>query len=96
MKPKLLLGLALVLNGVLFGHFASAEGSAKPDQWHDFQIIPLITNANPSIRQPLLVQVPTRLATGRESHASVDYSLSVEIDKSSREETAFLGSERTG
>jgi len=85
MKPKLILCLALALSGGLFGCSANAQNSAKHDQWQPFQIIPPITNANPSIRLPLLVHVPTKLKIERASD-----TLSVEIDKSSLEATNLM------
>ena len=85
MKPKLLPGLALVLGGGLFGCSAVAETSTNSNQWHGFEILPPITNANPSIRVPLLVHVPTKLKIERASD-----TLSVEIDKSSLEATNLM------
>ena len=82
MKPKLLLGLALVLSGGWLGCSAFAEISTNSNQWRGFEILPPITNANPSIRLPRLVHVPTKLKIGRASD-----TLSVEIDKSSLEAT---------
>jgi hypothetical protein len=82
MKPKLLLGLALVLGGGLIGCSAAAENPTNSNQWRGFEILPPITNANPSIRVPLLVHVPTKLKIERASD-----TLSVEIDKSSLEAT---------
>ena len=85
MKPKLLLGLALVLSGVVFGRFATAQGSAKPNHWQPFQIIPPITNANPSIRHPIFIRVPTKLKIETASD-----TLSETIDTNSFESTNLM------
>jgi hypothetical protein len=85
MKSKLLLGLALVLSGGWFGCSAIAENPTNSNQWQGFPILPPITNANPSIRVPLLVHVPTKLKIERASDR-----LSVEIDKSSLEATNLM------
>lgn len=85
MNPKIILGLALVLSGGLFDHFAAAQSSAKSDQWHGFPILPPITNANPSIRLPLLVHVPTEIKVERTTD-----TLSVEIDTNSFESTNLM------
>jgi hypothetical protein len=85
MKPKLLLCLALVLSGGLFGNFAVAQGSAKPGQWQPFQILPPITNSNPSIRCPISVHVPTKLKIERTSD-----TLSETIDTNSFESTNLM------
>jgi hypothetical protein len=85
MKPKLLLGLALVLSGGWLGCSAFAEISTNSNQWRGFEILPPITNANPSIRVPLVIHVPTKLKIERASD-----TLSVEIDKSSLEATNLM------
>jgi hypothetical protein len=85
MKHKLLLCLALILSDGLFGCSAVAESLMNSNQWPGFQILPPITNANPSIRVPLLVHVPTKLKIERASD-----TLSVEIDKSSLEATNLM------
>jgi hypothetical protein len=85
MKPKLLLCLALVLSGGLSGGSAVAESLMNSNQWPGYQILPPITNANPSIRLPLLVHVPTRLKIERTND-----TLSVTIDRSSVEATNLL------
>jgi len=85
MKPKLLLGLALVLSGGWLGCSAFAEISTNSNQWRGFEILPPITNANPSIRVPLLIHVPTKLKVKR-----VSDTLSVEIDKSSLEASNLM------
>ena len=85
MKSKLLLCLALVLSGGLFGCSAVADNPTNSNQWRGFEILPPITNANPSIRVPLLVHVPTKLKIERASD-----TLSMEIDKSSLEATNLM------
>jgi hypothetical protein len=85
MKHKLLLCLALILSDGLFGCSAVAESLMNSNQWPGFQILPPITNANPSIRVPLLVHVPTKLKIERASD-----TLSMEIDKSSLEATNLM------
>ena len=85
MNPKLLLCLALVLSGGLFGCFAIAQDSAKTDQWQPFQILPPITNADPSIRCPVSVRVPTKLKIERTSD-----TLSETIDTNSFESTNLM------
>jgi hypothetical protein len=85
MKLKLLLGLALVLGGGLLGCSAVAENPTNSNQWRGFEILPPITNANPAIRLPLLVHVPTKLKIERASD-----TLSVEIDRSSLEATNLM------
>jgi hypothetical protein len=82
MKSKLVLCLALVLNGGWFAHFAAAQNSAKSNLWRGFPILPPVTNANPSIRCPISIRVPTKLKIERTTHA-----LSVEIDTNSFEST---------
>jgi hypothetical protein len=85
MKPKLILSLALVLSGGLFGCSAIAQSSAKPDQWQPFQIIPPMTNANPSIRHPVSIRVPTKLKIERTPD-----TLSETIDTNSFESTNLM------
>jgi hypothetical protein len=85
MKSKIILCLALVLSGVLFGYFAIAQNSAKSDQWHGFPILPPITNANPSIRCPISIRVPTKLKIERTSD-----TLSETIDTNSFESTNLM------
>ena len=85
MKPNLILGLALVLGGGLSDQFAAAQSPAQPNQWHGFPIPPPITNANPSIRMPLLVHVPTKLKIER-----TDDMLSVKIDNQNSLEATNL------
>jgi hypothetical protein len=85
MNPKIILCLALVLSGGLFSHFATAESSAKPDQWRGFPILPPITNANPSIRYPISIRVPTKLKIERTSDM-----LSETIDTNSFESTNLM------
>ena len=85
MKPNSHLCLALVLSGGLLGCSAVADNPANSNQWRGFEIPPPITNANPSIRLPLLVHVPTKLKIERASD-----TLSVEIDKSSLEATNLM------
>ena len=85
MKPKLILCLTLVLSGGWFGCSAIAQSSAKPDQWQPFQIIPPVTNANPSIRCPISIRVPTKLKIERMSD-----TLSETIDTNSFESTNLM------
>ena len=85
MNSKLILCLALVLTGGLFDHFASAQSPANSNEWPGFTILPPITNANPSIRVPLLVHVPTKLKIEQASD-----TLTMEIDKSSLEVTNLM------
>lgn len=85
MKSGILLGLALVLSGGLCACPGIAEISTNSNQWQDFPILPPITNANPSIRLPLLVHVPTRLKIERTNDM-----LSVMIDGSSLETTNLM------
>jgi hypothetical protein len=85
MKPKLILCLALVLSGGLFAYSAIAQSSAKPDQWQPFQILPPVTNANPSIRCPIAIRVPTKLKIERTSD-----TLSETIDANSFESTNLM------
>ena len=85
MNLKLILGLALVLSCGLLGCSAIADNPANSNQWRGFEILPPITNANPSIRLPLLVHVPTKLKI----EGTTD-TLSVEIDKSSLEATNLM------
>jgi len=85
MNPKLLLCLALVLSGGLSGNFAAVQSSAKADKWQPFQIIPPITNADPSIRCPVSVRVPTKLKIERTSD-----TLSETIDTNSFESTNLM------
>jgi hypothetical protein len=85
MNSKLILCLALVSSGGLFSHFATAESSAKPDQWRGFPILPPITNANPSIRYPISIRVPTKLKIERTSDM-----LSETIDTNSFESTNLM------
>jgi hypothetical protein len=85
MKLNVVLCLALVLSGGLFGCSAVAESLMNSNQWPGFPILPPITNANPSIRLPLLVHVPTRLKIERTND-----TLSVTIDRSSVEATNLL------
>jgi hypothetical protein len=82
MKPKLILCLALVLNGGLLGCSAIAQNSAKSDTWNGFPILPPITNANPYIRCLVSIRVPTKLKIERTTH-----TLSVEVDTNSFEST---------
>jgi HEAT repeat protein len=63
----------------------TAQSSAASEQWRGFPILPPITNANPSIRLPLLLHVPTKLKIERTTDM-----LSVEIDHSSLEATNLM------
>ena len=85
MKSKIILCLALVLSGGLFGCSTTVQSSAKSEQWHGFPILPPITNTNPSIRLPLLVHVPTKLKIERTTDM-----LSVKIHNQSSLETTNL------
>jgi hypothetical protein len=85
MKPNLILCLALVLSGGLFGCSAIAQSSAKHDQWQPFQIIPPITNANPSIRYQISVRFPTKLKIERASD-----TISETIDTNAFESTNLM------
>lgn len=78
MNPKPILCLALVLSGGLFSCYTTAQSSAESEPFRGFPILPPITNANPSIRLPLLVHVPTKLKIERTTDM-----LSVEIDQTS-------------
>ena len=71
-------------SGIAF-QFKLHEFAATPGPWHGFPILPPITNANPAIRLPLLVHVPTKLKIERASD-----TLSMEIDKSSLEATNLM------
>ncbi len=82
MKPKLILQLALVLGGVSLAGSAAAQSSAKSEPSHGFPILPPITNANPSVRHPISVRVPTKLKIERTAD-----TLSVQIDTNSFEST---------
>jgi hypothetical protein len=78
------------LSGGLLGCSAAAPSSAnsaKPPLLvgPSFPILPPITNANPLIRLPLLVHVPTKLKIERTTD-----TLSVEIDKSLLEATNLM------
>ena len=85
MKSKIILCFALVLSGGLFGCSAAAQSSAESEPFRGFPILPPITNANPSIRVPLLVHVPTKLKIERTTDM-----LSVEVDQSSLEATNLM------
>lgn len=65
MKSKFLLGLALVLSGGWYCHQAQAQSASSTNAWHGFPVIPAITNANPAIRHPVSIQVPTELKIER-------------------------------
>jgi hypothetical protein len=82
MNPKIILCLALVLGGVSIVGSTAAQSSSKSDPWHGFPILPPIPNANPSIRHPILVLVPTKLKTEQTTE-----SLSVGFDTNSLEST---------
>ena len=84
-KPKLILYLALVLSGGLFGHSVIAQSSVKPDQWQPFPILPPITNANPAIHCTISIRVPTKLKIERMSDM-----LSETIDTNSFESTNLI------
>jgi hypothetical protein len=66
-------------------HNRMPEKTSQSEQWRGFPIVPPITNANPSIRVPLLVHVPTKLKIERTTDM-----LSVEIDHSSLEATNLM------
>ena len=85
MNTKIIFCLALVLSGVFLGCSTTGQSSAKSEQWHGFPILPPITNANPSIRLPFLIHVPTRLKIERTTDM-----LSIEIDRSSLEATNLM------
>jgi|HubBroStandDraft_6_1064221.scaffolds.fasta_scaffold172490_1 hypothetical protein len=85
MNSKIILCLALVLGGGLLGCSTEAQRSAKAGQWEGFPILPPIANANPAIRQPVLVHVPSKLKIERTSD-----TLSVAIDTNSFEPTNLL------
>jgi hypothetical protein len=85
MKLKLILGLALVLSGGLIGCSAIAQNLSNSDRRDVFQIPPPITNADPSIRCPVSIRVPTELKIQRTSD-----TLSVTIDTNSFESTNLM------
>jgi len=64
---------------------AANTTSSAAEQWRGFPIPPPITNANPSIRVPLLVHVPTKLKVERTTDM-----LSVEVDRTSIEATNLM------
>jgi hypothetical protein len=68
----------------------TAQSSEKPEQWHGFPILPPITNANPSIRLPFLIHVPTELKIERTTVERTTDMLSVEINRSSLEATNLM------
>ena len=82
MKPGILLCLALLSGGGFSGCSTAGQRSAGSEHWNGFPILPPIANANPSIRLPLVVHVPTRLKIERTTDM-----LSLEIDRSSLEAT---------
>jgi len=63
----------------------TAQSSANSEPFRGFPIPPPITNANPSIRLPRLVHVPTKLKIGRTTDM-----LSVKVDQSSLEATNLM------
>jgi hypothetical protein len=65
MKAKFLLALALVASGGWYCHHAQAQSASSTNAWHGFPVIPAITNANPAIRHPVSIQVPTELKIER-------------------------------
>ena len=85
MNSKPILCLALVLSGGLFSCCTTAQSSAESEPFRGFPILPPIRNADPSIRLPLLVHVPTRLKIERTTDM-----LSVEIDRTSLEATNLM------
>jgi hypothetical protein len=85
MKPKLLLCLALVLSGGWFDHFAAAQSAARSNEWHGFPLLPPIAGADPSIRHPVSVHVPTKLQIERTADM-----LSVTIDTNGFESTNLM------
>jgi hypothetical protein len=78
MKPKLILCLTLVLSVGLFGCATKSDSIAQllPDR------LPPIANANPSIRCPISIHVPTKLKIERTTR-----TLALEIDTNSFEAT---------
>ena len=85
MNPILILCLTLVLIGGLLGCSATAQSPAESEPFRGFPILPPITNANPSIRLPLLLHVPTKLKIERTTDM-----LSVQIDRTSLEATNLM------
>jgi hypothetical protein len=61
------------------------SATSKSEQWHGWPTLGPITNADPSIRVPLLVHVPTKLKIERTTDM-----LSLEIDHSSLEATNLM------
>jgi hypothetical protein len=84
-KPKIILGLALVLGGISLLGSTAAQSSSHSAKGPSFPTSPPITNANPSIRLPLLVHVPAKLKIERTTDM-----LSVEIDNQSLLEATNL------
>lgn len=84
MKFKLLLSLALVLSGSLFDSSSTAQSAPKSVQWPG-PSLPPVAGADPSIRHPISVKIPTRLKLERTAD-----TLSVAIDTNSFESTNLL------
>jgi hypothetical protein len=85
METKIIFGLALVLGGFPLIGYTSAQSSSNSATWPIFQSSLPNTNANPSIRLPLLVHVPTKLKIERTTDM-----LSVGIDNKNSLETTNL------
>jgi hypothetical protein len=84
MNSKLLLCLALVLSSGIFDSSSTAQSAPKSVQWPG-SFLPPIANADPSIRHPISVKIPTRLKIERTAD-----TLSVAIDTNSFESTNLL------
>ena len=85
MEPKIILGLALVLGGILLIGSTAAQSSSNSATRLLFPTPSPNTNASPSIRVPLLVHVPTKLKIERTTDM-----LSVGIDNRNSLETTNL------
>jgi len=86
MKSKLILGLALVLGGISLISSTVAQSISNSVDGLGFPTSMPIPNANPSLRRPLLVHVPTKVKIERTADM-----LSIGIDnKSSLDATKLM------
>jgi len=85
MNANPILCLALVLGGGLLCFRSGARNISETNGWIGFPILPSITNANPAVRNPISVHVPTQIRIERTSDM-----LSVTIDTNRLESTNLM------